>query len=732
MSEQIRVLYIDDCSADRELVRDALEKESSGFEIVEACSQEEFEARLAEGTYDLVLSDFNILGFEGADVIEIVQAKCPDVPVIIVTGTGSEEIAVEAMKQGAADYVIKSPDHMQQLPVTIQAVLEKTRLREESRRAREQIESLAKFPSENINPVLRVAGDGKLLYANPSCGELLEQWGCQVGECVPEQWIQAARTSLESDVNGLEECRVADRVYSFEIVPIKDTAYANFYGRDITERTRAEKAQHLFSQQWSTTFDTISDGICVLDSDSRITQCNKAMLDIVGKPCQEVVGHHCYEFVHGTTEPIKECPLTRMRETQQRESTVLPLGDQWFEVTVDPIKNEQGDFLGAVHVISNITDRKMAEDAAKDLAQIGEQQRERLLESESRLRQIIEKNVDGLIIIDAEEKVCFVNPAAEQFLGHEAGELEGKAFGFPIGADAPGEIDIAGPEGTKMVAEIQVTEMEWWGEAAQLISLHDITDRKLAEEAELKLMEMKDELIASVSHELRTPLFSIRGFLELLRDGKVKDPETQQEFLTRASQDANRLTLLVNDLLDVSRLEAGRMELELEEVELGSVIRETLDSLRQQAQEKSIALTYSGSETPLGIKADRHRLQQVLTNLVTNAIKFSESGCPVRITSELLDGLVTVKVIDQGTGVPEEDIPHLFDMFYQANGSHKRAGGGAGLGLHIAKRIVESHGGQIGVESQLGMGSTFFFVLPAHKGEEQAALKVLSTAAGER
>ena len=274
--------------------------------------------------------------------------------------------------------------------------------------------------------------------------------------------------------------------------------------------------------------------------------------------------------------------------------------------------------------------------------------------------------------------------------------------------------------------------MEWWGQDAQLISLHDITDRKQAEEAELKLMEMKDELIASVSHELRTPLFSIRGFLELLRDGKVKDPETQQEFLTRASQDANRLTLLVNDLLDVSRLEAGRMELELEEVELGSVIRETLDSLRQQAQEKSIALTYSGSETPLGIKADRHRLQQVLTNLVTNAIKFSESGCPVRITSELLDGLVTVKVIDQGTGVPEEDIPHLFDMFYQANGSHKRAGGGAGLGLHIAKRIVESHGGQIGVESQLGMGSTFFFVLPAQIREEQAALKVLSTAAGER
>ncbi len=712
----LQVLILEDVEDDAMLV--ALELRRGGYDV--AYERVDTAAGLNEAldrqSWDIIIADYSVPSFSGIDALELVKRRDLDIPFILVSGTIGEDVAVEAMRSGAHDYLMK--DNLTRLVPAVERELQDAEVRRnrkraqrsleesesrfrdlydnapdmhvsvdaktakilqcnqtlvnalgysraeivgrpifdmyhpdslegakkafelfattgevhntelqlkrkdgtkidvslnissvrdeqgnvlhsrsvwrditERKRAQEEIENLAKFPSENTNMVLRIAGDGKLLYANATCGELLEQWGCQPGECVPERWGQAVGTSLEKDVNRLEECAVADRIYCFEIVPIRDAGYANLYGQDIT-------------------------------------------------------------------------------------------------------------------------DRKVAEDAEKDLVQIREQQRERLQESESRLRQIVEKNVDGIIIIDAEGKVCFVNPAAELLLGREADELEGKPLGFPIGAGAPTEIDIAGPDGTKVVTEIQVTQMEWWGQAAQLISLHDITDRMQAEEAEKKLMELKDELIASVSHELRTPLFSIKGFLELLRDGKVEDAETQHEFLTRAGQDADRLTKLVNDLLDVSRLEAVQMELELEDVELGSLISETLESLRQQAQQKSIPLTYSESKAPLGIKADRHRLQQVLTNLVTNAIKFSEAGCPVLITSELVDDLVTVKVIDQGTGVPAEDIPHLFDMFYQANGSHKRAGGGAGLGLHIAKRIVESHGGQIGVESELGMGSTFFFVLP--------------------
>ncbi|MBC8264564.1 MAG: response regulator, partial [Anaerolineales bacterium] len=139
MYEPIRVLYVDDYPLDRELVRDALEKEHGGFRVTEAASRQEFETRLAEGDYDLILSDFNILGFEGLEVIDAVRAKDPQVPVVIVTGTGSEEIAVAAMKRGAADYVIKRPAHIRRLPHIIQAVMEKKRLQDERQRAEEAL-----------------------------------------------------------------------------------------------------------------------------------------------------------------------------------------------------------------------------------------------------------------------------------------------------------------------------------------------------------------------------------------------------------------------------------------------------------------------------------------------------------------------------------------------------------------------------------------------------------------
>lgn len=135
MSEPIRILYVDDNPLDCELVRDALEKEHGGFRVTEATSRAAFEARLAEGDYDLVLSDFNILGFEGLHVLDAVRAENPYVPVVMVTGTGSEEVAVEAMKRDAADYVIKTPKHIRRLPQTIHAVLEKKRLEEERKQA---------------------------------------------------------------------------------------------------------------------------------------------------------------------------------------------------------------------------------------------------------------------------------------------------------------------------------------------------------------------------------------------------------------------------------------------------------------------------------------------------------------------------------------------------------------------------------------------------------------------
>jgi len=233
-----------------------------------------------------------------------------------------------------------------------------------------------------------------------------------------------------------------------------------------------------------------------------------------------------------------------------------------------------------------------------------------------------------------------------------------------------------------------------------------------SEEAERRLAQMKDDFIATVSHELRTPLFALQGFLDLLRKGKVHDEETRREFLETAAQNAQRLARLVNDLLDITRLESGQIRLEQEPIELGGLIAETLDSLASLAAEKEISFTWSLAEPGIAIVADRSKLRQVLVNLIGNAVKFSPPHQTVTVTASRTDDKVKVSVIDQGPGIAPQDIPYLFNKFFQAEKPLTRSAGGVGLGLYISKQIVEAHGGKIGVESQLGAGSTFYFTIP--------------------
>ncbi len=239
--------------------------------------------------------------------------------------------------------------------------------------------------------------------------------------------------------------------------------------------------------------------------------------------------------------------------------------------------------------------------------------------------------------------------------------------------------------------------------------------KKRSEEAEQRLAQMKDDFIATVSHELRTPLFALQGFLELLRSGRVQREETRQEFLATAAQNAQRLMALVNDLLDVSRLESGRAKLELGNVDVADLIAETFDMLRGLANEKQIVLTHqvAADSGPLCVVGDRAKLRQVLINLIGNAIKFSDSQRSVEVYARPENHMVRIAVTDHGPGIAQEDLPLLFSKFFQAEKSLTRTTGGAGLGLYISKQIIEAHGGVMGVESKVGEGSTFYFLIPA-------------------
>jgi two-component system, cell cycle sensor histidine kinase PleC len=242
--------------------------------------------------------------------------------------------------------------------------------------------------------------------------------------------------------------------------------------------------------------------------------------------------------------------------------------------------------------------------------------------------------------------------------------------------------------------------------------IDDITELKKAHEELREVDRRRSEFIATVSHELRTPLQSIMGFTKLMVQDKVPDPMTQTRFLDTIDRESERLAGLIGDLLDASRLEAGKFVLKRQRLSLRDTIRSVIYELFSIINEKAILIVDNIPEGLPEIEADENRIKEVMLNLVSNAIKFSSEGGKITVNAQATHNEILVQIIDQGIGIPAEALPNLFQKFYQINGSDTRIRGGLGLGLYITKQIVEAHGGQIRVESKLNQGSTFSFTLP--------------------
>jgi signal transduction histidine kinase len=242
--------------------------------------------------------------------------------------------------------------------------------------------------------------------------------------------------------------------------------------------------------------------------------------------------------------------------------------------------------------------------------------------------------------------------------------------------------------------------------------LRDISERKLAE-------KRVSEFYSMVSHELRTPLTSIRASLGLMQGGVAGDlSEMSRQLVDIGREECDRLIRLINDILDIRKIEAGKMELKLREVQPRELVQIALEGMKSVADEVGIELESPESAKGL-VTCDQDRILQVLTNLISNAIKFSSPGKGVAINTEWVDSeWLRFSVIDKGSGIPADHVPKLFQKFQQLDQSDTRSKGGTGLGLAICKAIVDEHHGRIGVHTELGEGSTFYFELPREQPEK--------------
>jgi two-component system phosphate regulon sensor histidine kinase PhoR len=355
---------------------------------------------------------------------------------------------------------------------------------------------------------------------------------------------------------------------------------------------------------------------------------------------------------------------------------------------------------------------------------------EELSEDRAQLLAMLTSMVEGVMVLDSKARILQVNPAWERMFGVTRAEARGRqssdVFAHPklnelvsavLAARAGQEAEIVLANGRCLNIEASVAGGEQDNEACAVLVFHDITELR-------RLEHIRKDFVANVSHELRTPLTSIKGYVEALLDGGKDDPETSVRFLDIILKQSDRLNLILEDLLQLSKIESGQVQFKQEPLHIGSVVERTIAMIKPLADKKQHELR---SEVEPGlplITGDQERLVQVVANLLDNAIKYTPEGGQITVSARripvsgqrMADGPrngVELTVTDTGIGIPEKDRPRVFERFYRVDKARSRELGGTGLGLAIVKHIVEGHGGQIRVEGNVPTGSRFVVRLPA-------------------
>ncbi|ADQ03658.1 multi-sensor signal transduction histidine kinase [Caldicellulosiruptor owensensis OL] len=315
-----------------------------------------------------------------------------------------------------------------------------------------------------------------------------------------------------------------------------------------------------------------------------------------------------------------------------------------------------------------------------------------------KLERILQNMSDGILAVNSKNEIIHINESAEKFL---KGNIEGFLEYVRGDKDCGDMKEIYEVDGWTLEVNT-ATFVDSYQGTGRIFILHDITQQA-------KLDRMRKQFVADVSHELRTPITTIKTYSETLLD--VDDEAVKREFLGVIIKECDRMTRLISDLLYLSRLDSGENILKIEEVNVSELIRFVCEKMRIHAKKKNQKLLCSAKENVV-IEADRDRLEQVLINLINNAVVYVQEGGQIEVGLEKDEEHVKITVKDNGPGIPEDDLPRIFERFYRVDKARSRSLGGSGLGLSIADEIVKAHGGKIQVESRVGVGTKFTVILP--------------------
>jgi len=617
-----KILLIEDNKLDQMAFERFVKDEKLPYDCTVAASVSQAQSILASEQFDTIVTDYFLGDGTAIDILDSVK----DIPIIVVTGVGDEEVAISAWRGGAYDYIIKDSEqnYLKSIPKTIENAIDCKKMRGALDRKQKNLEAIF-----DATPV------GMLL---------------------------------------IDENVIITRVnYTFKQMVKKE------YRQIINQK--------------------IGSALCCINSISNenVKECG------YGPVCKDCQITKTIEIVFDSGLSVRDIEIHPTLKVENQE--IMP----WFRMGVEPVIIDGSKYV--IVTLSDITEHKKVE-CERRLA-------------EDKYRMVFENSAVAITIVDEQEQLISWNRFAEDLLGMGKEDLYLKQVRSFYPPDEWEKIRVYNVRQKGMQHHLETRMIKKDGRIIDVdISLsvlknpegeiigsigvvRDITERKKVEEALKETMEMKSQFISTVSHELRTPLAAMKEGIAIVLDevaGKLNGK--QKKFLDIAKRNVDRLEVLISDVLDFQKIEAGGMKLDIQSNNIEEVVSEVYETMALYAKKNKVELSLESAEELPKAKFDRAKIIQVLTNLVSNAIKFTPEKGRVSVSIQHQNEELIITVSDTGMGIPKEALPKIFERFYRIDRPGKQIQG-TGLGLAIVHKIVMMHNGRIEVASELGQGTTF-------------------------
>ncbi len=760
MLKPIKILILEDLPSDAELAQRQLKKHLGESVIRIVDSRDDFINELNNFEPDLIVSDYNLPSFDGLSALKLTLEKDPSIPFIILTGSMNEDTAVECMKAGAWDYVIK--EHNKRLGTSAISALEKRRVLDEKAKVSETNRENQIFIQQITRTIplflfIFDLSSNQSTYSNRDIWKALgyeslnktQNEGHFLLSIIHEEDV-TSHTNLFNRLRDLKEGEVESNEYRVKDASGEWVWFRSMYvvfsfddsgkpltilesTQDITSLKKTQRDLREAHKFYKQILDSTQDGIVVANLENKIVFWNPPMtemfnmdyLDVLGKDLEDIFSKIGRESELPLLEQSKLGHIVTTPDYIFNYKSTGKTG--WANGRYFPLLDTNNDFSGVIYMAHDITKRKLDE--------------VELRESEHKYKTIFENIQDVYFETDMNGIIVEISPSLNTISGYTREEMIGKFIG-----DVYADLDVRNRllqrlKNGERLKDYEILLLDKDGTqrdcavTAQILLdkkdnkphvygiMRDISERKRitseliqAKEKAEEMSKLKSAFLANMSHELRTPLVGILGFAELLND-MVPDSEIK-EMVETILESGERLHTTLNLILDLSRVEANRQEIKWTKVDFVYRVNENIRIFEGLAQKKGLSLKLNTEYDKLICDNDSYLLDHILSNVINNAIKYTETGyIKVDLSKEIIDELeyAVIQVTDTGIGIDECRQELIFDAFRQASEGYHRMYEGTGLGLTITKKYVELLNGRIYLKSALNQGSTFTIQFPVHR-----------------